>query len=52
MPIREKRAELIKDPDYIWDVLEEGATRARHRAQNVMEKVRNAMKTNYRKEKK
>ena len=52
MPIREKRAELIKKPDYIWDVLEEGAGRARHRAQNVMEKVRTAMKTNYRKEKK
>lgn len=52
MPIREKRAELIKKPDYIWDVLEEGANRARHRAQNVMEKVRKAMRTNYRKEKK
>jgi tryptophanyl-tRNA synthetase len=51
-PIRKKRGELLKQPDYIWDVLEEGGNRARKRAQNVMEKVRTAMKTNYRKKKK
>jgi tryptophanyl-tRNA synthetase len=51
-PIRKKRGELLKEPDYIWDVLEEGAGRARARAQNVMEKVRSAMKTDYRKKKK
>lgn len=51
-PIRKKKGELLKQPDYIWDVLKEGGNRARHRAQNVMEKVRSAMKTNYRKKKK
>ena len=47
-PLREKRLELVKNPDYVWDVLSIGADRARSRAQSVMEKVRKAMKTNYR----
>jgi tryptophanyl-tRNA synthetase len=47
-PIREKRNELLKTPDYVWDVLATGRDRARQRAQNVMEKVRLAMKTDYR----
>ncbi len=47
-PIRERRIELVKKPDYVWDVLKTGAERARQRAQNVMQKVRAAMKTNYR----
>jgi tryptophanyl-tRNA synthetase len=47
-PIREKRNDLIKNPDYVWDVLSVGADRARSRAQSVMEKVRQAMKTSYR----
>ncbi|MEA1979782.1 MAG: tryptophan--tRNA ligase [candidate division Zixibacteria bacterium] len=51
-PIRDKRAELIKNQDYVWDVLATGADRARMRAQNVMDKVRSAMKTNYRGKKK
>ena len=51
-PIRERRVELVKRPDHIWDVLATGATRARERAQNVMEKVRSAMKTSYREKKK
>lgn len=51
-PIREKRTELLATPDYVWDVLNTGAERARSRAQNVMDKVRSAMKTNYRKKKK
>ena len=51
-PIRDRRAELVKDPDFVWDVLNTGAERARLRAQNVMEKVRSAMKTAYRKKKK
>ena len=51
-PIREKRAELVKKPDYVWDVLATGAERAHQRASNVMEKVRGAMKTDYRKKKK
>ena len=48
-PIREKRAELVKQPDFVWDVLKTGAERARQRAQNVMGKVRTAMKMDYRK---
>ncbi len=51
-PIREKRVDLVKNQDYVWDVLSTGADRARTRAQNVMEKVRSAMKTNYRGKKK
>jgi len=50
--IRERRSELLRQPDYIWDVLDTGADRARQRAQNVMEKVRTAMKTNYHSKKK
>jgi tryptophanyl-tRNA synthetase len=51
-PIRDKRNDLLKRPDYTWDVLKTGAERARSRAQNVMEKVRSAMKTDYRGKKK
>jgi tryptophanyl-tRNA synthetase len=48
-PIRDKRADLVKRPDDVWDTLATGATRARQRAENVMDKVRSAMKMNYRK---
>jgi len=51
-PLREKRAELIKKPDFVWDVLASGSVRARSRAENVMSKVRSAMKMDYRKKKK
>jgi tryptophanyl-tRNA synthetase len=51
-PIRKKRGELLKEPDYIWSVLEQGADRARERAQKMMEKARSAMKIDYRKKKK
>jgi len=50
-PIRDRRVELLKQPDYIWEVLATGRDRAQQRAQNVMEKVRAAMKMNYRKKK-
>jgi tryptophanyl-tRNA synthetase len=50
-PIRAKRAELVARPGDIWDILKNGADRARERAQSVMEKVRSAMKTDYRKTK-
>ena len=50
-PMRQKRADLLQKHDYVWDVLTDGAKRARSRAQEVMEKVRDAMKTNYRKNK-
>ena len=48
-PIRDQRTELVKQPDFVWDVLKTGAERARQRAQNVMGKVRAAMKMDYRK---
>jgi len=51
-PVRDRRAELVKRPDYIWEVLESGGNRARQRAQSVMEKVYGAMKMDYRKKKK
>lgn len=51
-PIRDKRAELVERPDYIWDVLHTGAERARSRAQVVLERVRSAMQTDYRRKKK
>lgn len=51
-PIRDRRTELVKKPDYIWEVLHTGAERARHRAEQVMDKVRSAMKISYRKKKK
>jgi len=51
-PIRDRRHKAAENPDYVWDVLSTGAERARQRAQNVMDKVRSAMKMNYRKTKK
>ena len=48
-PIREKRIDLLKRPDFVWDVLLDGASRARSRAQSVMAKVHDHMKMNYRK---
>ncbi len=50
-PIRARRTDLVKHPDRVWDILTTGAERARSRAQNVMEKVRERMKMNYRKKK-
>lgn len=50
-PIRDRRSALLEKPDYVWDVLATGRDRAQARAGNVMEKVRLAMKTDYRKKK-
>ena len=47
-PIRDRRAKLVQRPDYVRDVLNTGAERARHRARNTMEKVCSAMKMDYR----
>ena len=46
-PIREKRKKLVEKPDFVFDVLREGAARARQRASSVMEKVRKNMKMVY-----
>lgn len=47
-PIREKRADLLKKPKQVWEVLDDGAKRARSRAQEVMSRVRASMNMNYR----
>jgi len=46
-PIREKRVAIEKNKDYVWDVLRNGATRAREKASAVMDRVRSAMKMKY-----
>jgi len=43
-PFRAKRAELASNPDYVSDVLEDGAQRARVIAQQTMAEVREAMR--------
>ena len=42
-PFREKREQLAGDPDYVNDVLKEGARRAREAMTPIMEKVRKAV---------
>ncbi|MDP9361287.1 MAG: tryptophan--tRNA ligase [Acidobacteriota bacterium] len=46
-PIREKREEIDLDPSIVWDVLREGNRKARERAGQTMELVRDAIKINY-----
>ncbi len=46
-PIREKREVIDRDPSIVWDVLREGNRKARERAQQTMELVRDAIKLNY-----
>lgn len=42
-PLRERRAELERDPDRVWDILAEGARRARVLADETMAEVREAV---------
>ncbi len=42
-PFRTKRAELAKDPDHVWGVLQEGAARAKKIAERTMVEVRSAV---------
>ena len=42
-PMRERRAQLEKDPDYIWDVLREGGKKASAEAEKTMDRVRRAV---------
>ncbi len=42
-PFRSRRAELDKAPDHIWDVLHDGARRARAIAEQTMDEVRSAI---------
>ena len=42
-PMRERRAQLEKDPDYIWDVLREGGKKDSEEAEKTMDRVRRAV---------
>ena len=42
-PFRERRTEYDRDPDYVWDVLADGARRARAIASRTMAEVREAV---------
>jgi tryptophanyl-tRNA synthetase len=42
-PFRARRSELNQNPDHIWDVLHDGANRARDIAESVMVEVRDAI---------
>ncbi|MEW6567622.1 MAG: tryptophan--tRNA ligase [Chloroflexota bacterium] len=42
-PFRARRAELAREPDYVWDVLGEGAARAQVMARETMGQVRRAV---------
>ena len=42
-PMRERRAELEKNPDYIWDVLRDGGRKATQEAEKTMDRVRKAV---------
>ncbi len=46
-PIRARRAELEKNPDTVWDVLQNGTKRARTEGEKTMALVREAVKINY-----
>lgn len=42
-PIREKREKLLQDTDYLQEILNEGARKARHQAQETIQDVRDAL---------
>jgi tryptophanyl-tRNA synthetase len=42
-PFRERRAEIGKDPDHVWDVLRDGSRRARVLADETLTDVKNAV---------
>jgi tryptophanyl-tRNA synthetase len=46
-PIRERRAELERQPGYIEDVLADGSRKARHEARETLGMARDAMGLNY-----
>ena len=42
-PLREKRAQIAGDTDYVLDVLRDGGKRAKQKAEKKMEQVREAI---------
>jgi tryptophanyl-tRNA synthetase len=47
-PIRARRAEVLAKPETLREILHEGSRKARTVAQETMERVRSAVKLNYR----
>jgi len=45
--LRDRRNDLLNHPDVVWDVLRDGARRARVRAETTMDSVRTAMRLIY-----
>jgi tryptophanyl-tRNA synthetase len=43
VPFRNQREEAARNPDHVWNILEDGAMRAKHIAQQTMGKVRSAV---------
>ena len=46
-PIRDRREELAKNPKYVYNVLKEGTKKAREKARQTLDEVKEAMKINY-----
>ena len=46
-PIRERRAHYEQRPDEVWDIVRDGTRRGKERAEQVMARVRRAMKIDY-----
>ena len=46
-PIRERREELEKNPEYVYKVLKEGTEKARKKARETLKEVKKAMMLNY-----
>jgi len=46
-PVRARREEIDRDPSIVWDTLRDGSKRARERASETLELVREAMKIHY-----
>ncbi len=46
-PVRQRRAEIEKNVDDIWDILKDGASRARAKASQSMKDVRRAMQIDW-----
>ena len=47
-PIRERRAELMRDRSTLLDIVRDGSLRARERAKETMERVREGLSMSYR----
>lgn len=46
-PIRDKRKDLEKNKDYLYEILKEGSIRARNIASSTLVEVRNVIGLNY-----